>query len=49
VAVERPVEVLRAAAAALGLAVPWCADVNAVLQASRVAWGAQAGGVQLVA
>lgn len=49
VAVDRPVEVLRAAAAALGLAVPWCADVDAVLQASRVAWGAQAGGVQLVA
>jgi glutamyl-Q tRNA(Asp) synthetase len=49
VAVERPVEVLRAAAAALGLAVPWCADVNAVLQASLAAWGAQGGGPQLVA
>jgi glutamyl-Q tRNA(Asp) synthetase len=49
VAVERPVEVLRAAAAALGLAVPWCADVNAVLQASLVAWVAQGGGPQLVA
>jgi glutamyl-Q tRNA(Asp) synthetase len=49
VAVERPVEVLRAAAAALGLAVPWCADVNAVLQASLAAWVAQGGGRQLVA
>jgi glutamyl-Q tRNA(Asp) synthetase len=49
VAVERPVEVLQAAAAALGLAVPWCADVNAVLQASLAAWGAQGGGPQLVA
>jgi hypothetical protein len=40
---------LQAAAAALGLAVPWCADVNAVLQASLAAWGAQGGGPQLVA
>jgi glutamyl-Q tRNA(Asp) synthetase len=49
VAVDRPVEVLRAAASALGLSVPWCPDVNAALQVALSGWKAGPGRSELVA
>jgi glutamyl-Q tRNA(Asp) synthetase len=49
VAVDAPVDVLRAAASALGLSVPWCPDVNAALQVALSGWKAGPGRSELVA
>ncbi|WP_409050209.1 tRNA glutamyl-Q(34) synthetase GluQRS [Sphaerotilus sp.] len=49
VAVDQPVEVVRAAASVLGLSVPGCPDVHAALQAALSGWKARLGRSGLVA